>query len=225
MESKVFLGMDIETTGQYLGVNAMIALGMVVLDENLQQLESFSIFLEEDGAEREQRCMDEFWAERKELFEKIMEQAIDPEEAMNAMVDWLLGVEKKYANRLVVLSDNPSFDVAWINYYLAKYTKHPMLYYGLAKTAEGDFKYEYRRIWDTDSAFHGALAATQHKVVEWGLEKELGVQNEKWSNTHDVIADASNIAANYALFIKKMCNVNILKIPAKKQKTSEADGN
>ena len=208
MKGKVYLGFDVETTGQYLGRNAMVALGMKLLDDEMNELDHCSVCLKEDGREREQRCMDEFWANHEARFKEICEKAVDPQIAMGIVVDWLVDVEKKYDGQLVLVTDNPGFDVAWINYYLSMYTKRPTLYYGLSKKTNGDafvYEYEYRRIWDTDSVFHGALIARKGEVIEWGLEKELNVQNAKWSNTHNPEEDAANIAANYVLFIKNNC--------------------
>ncbi len=205
MKGKVYLAMDIETTGQYLGRNAMIAVGMVVMDDEMNILKNFTVCLKENGKEREERCMKEFWEKQPaELFSNIIKNGIDPQIAMNMLVEWLLDVEMTYGDRLVVVSDNPAFDVAWINYYLATYTVRPMLYNGWNDQKQ---EYEYRRIWDTDSAFHGALVIQKGEIVEWGLEKELHVQNEKWNNSHVPEEDASNIAANYILFLKNNCEI------------------
>lgn len=219
MKGKVYLAMDIETTGQYLGRNAMIALGMVVMDDEMNILKNFTVCLKENGKEREERCMSEFWGKQPaELFDNIMKNGIDPSIAMNSLVDWLLDVESTYGDRLVVLSDNPSYDVAWINYYLSTYSTRPMLYYGWNEQKQ---EYEYRRIWDTDSVFHGALAMKKGEIVEWGLEKELDVQNVKWSNSHVPEEDASNIAANYILFVKNNCETVTVPV-LKKSKTNSS---
>lgn len=237
MEGKVYLGFDIETTGQFPTENSMIALGMFLVDNQGKELNKFFVCLKEDGMKREERCMTEFWGNFAELWEFIQTSAIEPLVAMQLAVEWLSKIEMAYGDRLVVLSDNASYDVAWINMYLSRYhdfLKRPMLYYGLQKNpkwkenadpeenvGQEEFTYQYRRIWDTDSAFHGALVLEKGESIEWKLEDRLGVQNPKWKNSHHPEEDAANIATNYALFLKKYCGE--IQIPFKKSKSNSSE--
>lgn len=278
-KGKVYMGLDVETTGQYLSHNAMVALGAVVMDAEGATLHTFKVCLAVPPYKGwEQRCVDEFWSKQADLKAAIERDAIAPECAMRGFARWLNLMDLLYGDRLVLLTDNPSFDVAWINLYLADHTDRPSLYYGYSflrlATGGGPFSpaignalelkaqishsqlgypddyaakfalrdaslddpadyyedgestiqsevalaqqeeqaflshgdggyYTYRRIWDTDSAFHGAIYATRGRVLDWGLEDALDVQNETYANDHDVLHDAANVVSNYLNFLRK----------------------
>ncbi len=276
---KVYMGLDVETTGQYLSHNAMVALGAVAMDAEGAMLHTFKVCLAVPPHKGwEQRCVDEFWSKQADLKAAIERDAIAPECAMRGFARWLNLMDLLYGDRLVLLTDNPSFDVAWINLYLADHTDRPSLYYGYSflrlATGGGPFSpaignalelkaqishsqlgypddyaakfalhdaslndpaayyengeptlqsnvieatreeqaflshgnggyYAYRRIWDTDSAFHGAIYVMRGRVLDWGLEDALGVQNDTYVNDHDVLHDAANVVANYVFFLRK----------------------
>ena len=276
---KVYMGLDVETTGQYLSHNAMVALGAVVMDEEGATLHTFKVCLAvPPHKDWEPRCVAEFWSNQADLKAAIERDAIAPECAMRGFARWLNLMDLLYGDRLVLLTDNPSFDVAWINLYLAEHTSRPSLYYGYSflRLATGggvgapaisnalelkaqishsqlnypenyaaEFAlhdaslddpvtyyedgeptlhsnvieatreeqaflshgnggyYAYRRIWDTDSAFHGAIYVTRGCVLDWGLDDALGVQNDTYVNDHDVLHDAANVVANYLNFLRK----------------------
>lgn len=293
-KEKVYMGLDVETTGQSLSHNAMIALGAVVMDTNSTTLHTFKVCLGVPSDKGwEPRCLAEFWSQHADLKASIERDAIDAKRAMVGFACWLNLMDLLYGDRLVLLTDNPAFDVAWINLYLSQYTLRPSLYYGfsLQKILAGEHSlenaaemaaqirhcnvgypedyamefalspeldpaayyedgertiqsevvkanreekaflssafhdhYGYRRIWDTDSAFHGAIYTTLGRAVEWGLEGTLGVQNAMYANDHDVLHDAANVAANYILFLKKFEH-SILVVPSvsKKAKMTEEE--
>lgn len=301
---KVYMGIDVETTSQYLSNGAMIALGAVVMDAGGKTLHTFKVCLAVPPYKGwEPRCLAEFWLHHETLKAAIERDAIDAEKAMRGFARWLNLMDLVYGDRLVLLTDNPAFDVAWINLYLHQYTNRPSLYYGFSfdkvvdvavnarmpdledqrypacpweagpRTSPSEIQrdpkekaleikegilhsqvgypedyamqfalsedldpadsyengeitlqsnvvkavnedlaflslgggayYSYRRIWDTNSAFHGALYAHTGRVHEWGLEGALDVQNAVYANDHDVLHDAANIAANYILFLEK----------------------
>lgn len=209
MQGKYYLGMDVETTGQHLATNAMIAMAFSILDSDANVVDEFKVcMLLPPGTGWEERCKREFWMQHSELLERISEQAIPPGDAMNYFVIWLDDMDIKYGKNLTILTDNPQFDVAWVNLYLSLFTTRMNLYYGYNALTKN---YEFRRIWDVDSAMHGALMVRDGSVVEWGVESALGVQNPFWKNDHDVSNDARNVAANYIMFVKKFIGGEINK--------------
>lgn len=201
MQGKYYLGLDVETTGQHLSKNAMIAMAFSILDSDAKIVDEFKacMFIPQ-GTCWEERCKREFWMHHFELLDRISQEAILPIDAMNYFVIWLDDMDIKYGKNLILLTDNPQFDVAWVNLYLSLFTTRMNLYYRYDSFTKN---YEFRRIWDTDSAMHGGLLVRNGSVVEWGVEDALGVQNPFWKNDHDVMNDARNVAANYIMFVKK----------------------
>lgn len=209
MTSKFYLGVDVETTGQYLSINAIVALGAVVMDEQFNELETFvGYFKIPEEHVWEKRCVDEFWSKNQLMLDKFKKNAANLDLVMKSFAEWLSLLDTKFKDNLVVVSDNVGFDIAWINQYLSLYTYRPSLYY---RWCDVQKKYVYRRIWDTDSVMHGALLATTGKVIEWNVESALEVQNDRWKNDHDPLNDARNVVANYILCIKKFRYNNINK--------------
>jgi hypothetical protein len=200
---KYYCAVDIEATGQFLTKNAMIALGCTIMNDKSEELDNFVGFMNvPEGRYWEKRCVDEFWSKQEETLKYIKEKSENPKDVMNKFAIWLDEMDLKYGKEMVILSDNGGYDYAWIDTYLSEFTERPSIYYR-CKFNDDIKGYSFRRTWDTNSVYHGASMIKKGKYVEWNLEKELECQNEKWSNDHDPLNDARNIAANYILFIKK----------------------
>lgn len=197
MMKKVFLAIDIETTGQHYTKNAIIEIGATVMDSE-RELSTFHGFLTMDGRAFEKRCYDEFWSQHLDKIAEIQEKASHPTTTMENFCNWFDCMCLAYPN-LVVLSDFAEYDLGWLNYYISNYTSRPCLYYHT--TTDG---YSFTLPIDTHSAYQAALAILQpgsdHK---WNLEKALEIQNNQFSNNHNSLEDACNIAANYIIFLQK----------------------
>ena len=206
--SKYYFAFDVETTGQFLDKNAMVAFGCTVMDQEMHEVDSFSAFMSiPKGKVWEDRCVSEFWSKNQEALEYIKGKMTDAREEMQRFVEWMDAIDLKYETNMVVLTDNPSYDVAWLNHYIGLYTDRHCLYYMLApkdKWENGERCYWFRRIVDTNAVYNGALTIMNpHTEHVWGLEDKLEIQNTKWENDHDPLNDARNIAANYILFLRK----------------------
>ena len=188
MSIKYYLGIDVETTGQFLSKNAMIGIGCAIFSgESSEPIATFERYLKvPEGRDWELRCKTEFW-------DKIPERLEEPKVVMRDFVVWLDQYGDKYGNELIILSDTAGFDYSWIDLYLSLYTDRANIYYNGSS---------YRRIWDTNSAYHDALLMNTGKYEEWNLEKKLDCQNEIYSNDHNPLTDAKNIALNYIKFIE-----------------------
>jgi len=204
---KYYLGIDVETTGQFFNKNAMIALGCSIMDEQSNELETFTCFMSiPDDREWEQRCVDEFWSKQKTELYKIEKQMKDPKQEMIRFSEWIGAMDLKYGENLIIVSNFCAFDIAWVDYYLNIYVpEHYSIYYRL-KSNENNIKtYSFRTpIINTNSAYIGALNLLEpNKTHECDLEQKLDIQNKKWINDHDALNDARNIVSNYILFLEK----------------------
>lgn len=199
---KYYFAFDVETTGQFLTKNAIIAFGCTVMNENYKEIDSFEGYMNiPDDRSFEKRCYDEFWSKQKEILESIKKKMQDPKEVMDKFVKWMDCIDLKYGDDLIVLSDTAGYDYAWLDMYLSLFTDRYSLYYRLKDIKDSKRIYEYRRTWDTNSMYNGALMEKKNgKFIEWNLEKELSCQTDKFENDHNPLTDARNIAANYILF-------------------------
>eukprot|EP01080_Neovahlkampfia_damariscottae_P002321 gene2321-2789_t len=210
---KHYFAVDVETTGQYMNKNAMIAFGCTVMDQDMKEVDNFVTFMSIPN-ERiwEERCVNEFWSKQKETLEHIEKHMKEPKEEMERFSKCIDEIDLRYGSNLVVLSDFCAYDIAWINNYLEFFTNRYSLYYMLAPNEHQKGKekiYWFRRIWDTNSAYHGALTILHpNEHHEWNLEKKLGIQNERWENDPNPLNDARNIASNFILFLKKNKKMN-----------------
>lgn len=202
---KVYLGIDIETTGQNLFRNAMIEIGASLMDETGEEIENVNLCLEmPPGTEFEKKCLDTFWIDHQEQLMRIKNLCIRPKIQMMKFADWIDKLDLKYGASLEILGDFALFDFAWINVYLSRYTDRPCLYNRAVRKEDGSVSYEFRRITDTNERYRGTLMITNPGAEEgWRIEEKLGIQNTKWGNDHYALNDARNIAANWLLYLKK----------------------
>lgn len=133
------LAYDIEGTGQFLGSCGIVAIGatlhdphtgLVVQDPLTGKYICVELHLRTDGVEWEEACRREFWDRRPELLAKLSEGAIHPQEAMRELAlfhEWVMLVTQGHVQ---VVSDNPAYDVGFLNWYITTYTPgKPSLHY------------------------------------------------------------------------------------------------
>ena len=114
----VFVSTDIEADGPVPGLNSMLSLGSVVYDEHGELLSTFSVNLETLPEAKPDPTTSAWWQERPEAWEQARKQAQPPQSAMTAYREWLRGLE----GRPICVSWPASFDFAFVNYYLVRFT-------------------------------------------------------------------------------------------------------
>jgi DNA polymerase III epsilon subunit-like protein len=156
------LALDIETTGPNMIHHGMIAIGYCLGDINNNVIESgrFCIQLDKDQ-DYDAKTWTRFWSKHQDILEIIKKEARPPKEQMMKFAKFIDALDDKY--NLRIITDNPSFDVAFINYYLAKYTNKDSINYRYEK--------EYRPIIDTDSYSRGLLKKTY--ITEWVSDSDM----------------------------------------------------
>lgn len=194
------LAFDIETTGCNLQSNAIMSIGASVQDEDMIEVDMFSVNLEIPKNKKfEEKCVLEVWSKHPEALARATENPIAPVTAMRSFEKWLDAVEEKYEN-LTIISDNPAFDMQWLNFYLNQYTgRRPINY---------DKKEKYRLIWDSHSMMRVMTMLSGDMTSEWGLPEKIGIQNMH-PDRHDSLEDARNIACHYIQLIKKIKKTKI----------------
>jgi hypothetical protein len=179
------LVVHVQTSGANFETNGIVSISAVLSEitrypaqEKLSEIDKFYINIKlPDKCGYEQRAIDEFWSKNTEYTKFVRQDAREPEEAMNLFVSFLNKTEK-YCPQIV--SDNPSFHVGWINYYLSKYSTRSTLDYAL----DG----KYRVLWDVHSMQKSLLEFLQADYQsEWGLTEKLGISLDDYTDERDPI--------------------------------------
>jgi hypothetical protein len=120
---RIFIAFDIEHTGETL-----LAIGMCVGNEKGHVLQKKRINVRvkwpdsESLGDFDNRCWSEFWSKQPQsLITTLQTGAVSLKDAMDALVSWLNELEILYPSRdykIKFLSDNPSFDIGNLDWYL-----------------------------------------------------------------------------------------------------------
>lgn len=200
MPKTICVAVDIEKCGA-LYIHPVVSVGFYVADsENGQELSRhrFNIKVSwPDGrtfGDFEARCWIDFWSKQPvEIIEGCKENALPPEQAWKQIGKFIDSLEKSYPNdNIKFLSDNPSFDIANIDYNLEKYTgRSPMRYSSTGK---------YRSVVAADDMFD-MIPKTQKSIAM----EEI---NSVVSHDHNPVNDAHHIFLQYFHAKKQFNNMS-----------------
>lgn len=147
----VYLAIDIEKVDDYQS-SPIVAFGACLGDINGTVLESHAWYPAlPQNAKFGERCKREFWDKQVGLYATFEDRAEPTAAAYNSFVAWLNGLEAHYGN-IVVLSDNPAYDLGSLDHQLERYCgRLPVRYTSLG---------EYRCVsdWSEQCARMGAGA-------------------------------------------------------------------
>jgi DNA polymerase III epsilon subunit-like protein len=189
----IYVGVDIETTGPNMATNYMIAFGAYAISYDPVNNVATSVDKFYGAMSPptkllhgfDEKCYAEYWSKQPDLLKKFEQDAKDPREVMPAFYAWI----SKLSN-VIIVSDFPEYDVAWINMYLALYASKGPLY------LLGGFNPTIA----IDDIYRGNLNAGG-----WGVTKRI---SDKYgftpkNETHHPTEDAEAIVTNYVNFLIK----------------------
>lgn len=183
----IFVAVDIEGTGDRFDA-PIAAIGCVVGDENGQVLDkkTWCVLLEEDDIEP--RCKTEFWDKQKGLWQRIRNEARPAPEVAQQFVRFWDELEVRFPLdkfKFKILSDNPSYDISRIDYFVWQHTKR----YPIRYTSDG----RYRSVEDPSEQAYG----TSDEEGCWKRAAEKQVHNH-WPS------DDAHFIYNLAMEVKKL---------------------
>ena len=199
-----YLIIDIETSGQYVSRNEIMAIGACIGNSKTGVIENeFQIFLKpRDGLEFvwEQQCLDEFWdrADMKKTKDYILKQVesngFAANIAMNSLFGWIRSLDEETKKTLIIMTDTAGYDIGFLNYYLSN-AGLPSMFYIIDD--------QYRPIRDS-SSFHMGVGLQLPEAGLWGAEeaamKQIGdsdaikeMKNNPYSMSHLPMDDAKYI--------------------------------
>lgn len=189
-----WLTIDIEKGGDDLDT-PILAVGLVVGDEDGNILEESRWCIEADEKCLEPRCKREFWDKQGDLFDFLQQNAMP---ATNIWPAFAAHLDKIYAQYNIkhVVSDNPAYDVGHTDYYLKKYAKR----IGLRYSSDG----AYHSISDPSEQFKGLPGTVQ----QWVSHKSRQYLDQFHNRPHDPLCDARGIYAQM-VFVNKYRKNNL----------------
>jgi hypothetical protein len=193
------LAVDIEASGSSKKRHGIVSIGASAQDRYSNEVASFQINLSlPSEKEYEEKCIKNFWQKNPEAYKFVQTNMVEPKIAIEKFTDFLGQVERNYNQngQLRIVSDNPRFDVAWLNHYIDEYTDRHTLDHNMF----GD----YRFVWDINSMMKVLLSITRRNInADWGLADRLGFKS-RWIADHNPLNDARTIADYYNQIVNQM---------------------
>ncbi|XWV26889.1 hypothetical protein QJ857_gp0161 [Tupanvirus soda lake] len=199
----VLFAIDIETNGPNMFQHEIISIGYCVGNINGKVFEKHRINFKYTSAFSDS-CW-KFWSKFADVLNDLKKDALEPQLAIKEFIDVLDRYDDAYDVRII--TDNPSYDTSFINFYLNRYlNRNPINY------IKGNDD-QYRCIFDTDSYSRGALKMdyTNPWIHDGNIIKKLNL-NFDANHSHYPDEDAEYIYKFHLALIKKIShNIDYLK--------------
>lgn len=197
MKDIAIFAVDIETSGPSFSRNGIIAIGYCVglLDGTVISKKRICMDLPENSCFNE-RCWTTFWNFQQDILKELQQNTVTPELGIREFSNDLHIFEQLY--NLKIVSDNPVFDIGFINYYLDKYLNDKPMYY----TRDG---LTYRTVYDMNSYNFGVCHQRydQPTIEDSEIIEKFGIDLNNVIHDHRPENDAHYIYE----FHRQMMNV------------------
>ena len=122
MKQEIYISTDVESDGPIPGPHSMLSLGAVAYTEDLEQVDTFSVNLEQmPDATMNERTKVEFWDKNPKAWAACRENQKDPQEGMKMFCTWLHDLEQRYNGKVVFVAYPAGFDWTFVYWYLIKF--------------------------------------------------------------------------------------------------------
>lgn len=213
----ITLAFDVEATGQKLGdhgVGEVIALGMKVLDEDLNELDGMTIGAyrkrdKNDIKQFEKQCWDDFWSKHEDKLEKFEFDpkitVVDRAKELTLQFQEMRAKWEEFCREndldYELLSDNKIYDGEKMNQLILRFTDDLTLPYSASKYTKTDdpvLRQRYNKFPETTSMKKGFLIGYNHgkeKKLKWeDIEQEFEIPKATVQHDHMPENDAYCIA-------------------------------
>jgi len=156
---QIYICLDVETGGQMLGIHPLLQIGMVAMTDEEKILLKKDYYFQppnynpSDGKDAftksfDENCLNNFWLKQnKNLLDTIYKEAKPIKDSINQFIHDFEKLEASYT--LIIVSDNPSLDYSFVNYYMSIYASHRPLNINQNN--------DFRVLYDTRSYAMGAV--------------------------------------------------------------------
>jgi DNA polymerase III alpha subunit (gram-positive type) len=129
--TELFCSFDIETDGPCPGLNSMLSLGAVVLDQDGAEVAAYyNNFQPLPEATQDLDTM-AFWAKFPEAYEQTLANRLPPKEALEIFLDMLYTLRDKHKTDIALLAYPAGFDFSFLYYYMRRFVPRDPVVPGL----------------------------------------------------------------------------------------------
>ena len=121
---KAVLCIDIETGGCQPSKHPLIAIGTCLRHPDGKKEKKIWVF-QFDEKDFEERCVVEFWSKNRDKLEKL---GSFPKSGISDFAAYIDSIDEQYPD-LILMSDNPQYDIGFINYHYDVYLDRKPLSY------------------------------------------------------------------------------------------------
>jgi DNA polymerase III epsilon subunit-like protein len=194
----ILCSIDIETSGPNMIKNGILSIGICAgtINGTIIIKKRFDLKLD-DNITFDKNTFDNFWKKNLRVLNEIQQNPIDSKNGITQFINLIDKLDKEYV--VIIISDCVTFDIGFINYYLAKYLdRNPLTY---------KFSTEFRPVYDTDSYARGFLKKDYKNIytLDTDIMKKLNIQisiNKKLQHLPEVDAEY-NYNLHRMILIKK----------------------
>lgn len=195
--NNIIFSIDIETSGPSLTNNGILAIGYCAgtIDGNILLKKRVCLSLENRCFD--DLCLNEFWRKNEETLKQIISEQVTIKNALSIFINDLDEFDKTY--NVSIISDCPTFDIGFINYYLSVYLDRLPLNYKLNNSSL------FRPIYDTDCYSRGLLKMKYDSVWinDSDVRNHFNINlNYLKNNNHMPDNDAEYIYINHITLLK-----------------------
>lgn len=179
-----YIAIDIEKAGCLISKHPIVSIGYCIGNDQGDIYKKGKINLKVEWPyDFEPRCWNSFWSKQsKEMIDNLKENAVEQRDGFVLLNDMISKWERDYET-IVYLSDNPSFDIANIDYNLEKYCDRKPLRYSSKDES-------YQNVISTDDLFYSLNKATTDDIQREFIEPFV-------KHDHDPANDAEVIYRQY----------------------------
>jgi hypothetical protein len=117
--TRLYIAWDIEGAGPAL-TDPVIAIGCCYGTSEEYRKKRWCIKVAWDSIET--KCREEFWSKNQQIFDNLQVDAKEPAQVWSEIAHFLNDLEKEFPqHQFAIISDNPNYDLAKIDYWLHQY--------------------------------------------------------------------------------------------------------
>lgn len=182
-QSQIFIVVDIEADGPYVGLNSMLSLAAVATTEKEEVSHFYQKLATLPDARPDSGTM-AWWQENQEAWKEATTDPHPPEKVMNEFYNWVIGFEREP----IFVSNPVALDYTFVSWYLSRFAP------------ANPFKNEKNsiRALDLKSYVSGKYGLTFDKAKRIYWPEEL--TKDMPEHTHNALDDA----AGYAVVLRKL---------------------
>jgi DNA polymerase III epsilon subunit-like protein len=196
LDYPLLCAIDIETTGPNILKHGIISIGYCIgnILGNVILKKRINLSLDDNMCYYPET--EKFWQKHFVILDLLKNNQKLPKDGIAEFITDIDLYDSQY--KLIIISDNITFDLGFLNYYLAKYLDRLPLTYRLGK--------DFRPVYDIDSYARGILRKSYESI--WTLDSDLEKKFKFKIKRNEVLIHTPDNDAEYLYNIHRMTLIN-----------------